>query len=369
MKINEFALEKSHDEHQGATPIDLSRSTAEPYKINEFLDEDECANLGEFALQYGSSNGDEGLRDDIAKLYTKRSSEEILITNGSSEANFIITSALLEAGDEMIYIIPNFMQIIGWAEAIGVIVKTSALIEEQNWALNFNHIRSLITAKTKLISICHPNSPSGAYSNNEAMNELISIATDHDLYIHSDEIFKGTEFDQIEGPSFIDLYGKAVCSSGFSKAFALPGIRIGWVAGPIEIIQKCWNVKDYTTLSPGTLNQHLAKLALMPERRKLIIERNKKILMKNRQLLVDFVRNSDNFSLVLPRAGGIAFVKINMSISSDEFCTAMRENYGVSIVPGSLYGYDKHLRFGLGGDPAKMADGLKFLTEYTETLT
>lgn len=368
MKINEFALEKSHDKHQGATPIDLSRSTAEPFKINEFLNADEYADLGEFALQYGSSNGEKGLRETIAKLYTKRSSDEVLITNGSSEANFVITSALLEAGDEMIYIVPNFLQIIGWAEAIGVTVKASALMEAQNWALDFDHIRSLITPKTKLISICHPNSPSGAFSNNEAMNELITIARDHGLYIHSDEVFKGTEFDQDEGPSFIDLYEKAVCSSGFSKAFALPGLRIGWVAGSLEIIQKCWNVKDYTTLTSSSLNQHLAKLALMPERRKWIIERNKKILMTNRQLLNDFTNQTDDFSLVSPRAGGISFVKINTDLSSDELCDAMRENYGVSIVPGSLYGYDKHLRFGLGGDPAKMATGLQFLAEYMETL-
>lgn len=368
MKINEFALEKSHDQHQGSTPIDLSRSTAEPFKLNQFLNEDECAALGDFSLRYGSSNGDEDLRETIAKLYTDRTADQILITNGSSEANFIITSALLEAGDEMIYIMPNFMQIIGWAEAIGVTVKTSALIEEQNWALDFDHIRSLITHKTKLISICHPNSPSGAFLKTREMNELISIAKDHDLYIHADEIFKGTEFDQDEGLSFIDLYDKALCSSGFSKAFALPGLRIGWVAGPNEIIQKCWNVKDYTTLSPGSLNQHIAKLALIPERRKWIIERNKKILMKNRQLLMDFADKFDGFSLVPPRAGGIAFMKINSSLSSDELCTAMRENYGVSIVPGSLYGYDKHLRFGLGSDPTKMATGLKYLTEYMETL-
>ena len=90
--------------------------------------------------------------------------------------------------------------------------------------------------------------------------------------------------------------------------------------------------------------------------------------MTNRQLLNDFTNQTDDFSLVSPRAGGISFVKINTDLSSDELCDAMRENYGVSIVPGSLYGYDKHLRFGLGGDPAKMATGLQFLAEYMETL-
>ena len=365
MKIEEFTLERIQSLYENTVAYNLSDSGVHPYSLRDLLTPDQQQALLDVELGYGWTNGRPELRDAIAPLYAGRSSDHVMVTNGSAEANFLLVMAVLEPGDELVVFVPNYLQVWGWAWAIGVTVKEVLLREEQGWIPDLDDVRKAVSGRTKMMTICHPNNPTGSLLTRGIMDGLVAIARQHGIYLHADEVYKGAELDGLEPPSFADLYEKAIVTSGLSKAMALPGLRIGWLVGPVQEIYASWQRKDYTSITTGAVSEFVAEIALAPAKRQEILARSRRILASNLTLLTRWIdENRDLFTFVPPRAGGMAFLRYAMPVNSTALIHRLREERGIMLLPGDVYGLDHYLRIGIGAPAEHLQAGLDHLTDF-----
>ena len=365
MKIEQFTLERIQSLYENTVPLNLSDSGVHPMPISDLLSRKEIEELCTLELGYGWTNGEPSLREAISYLYEDRSIDDVIVTNGSAEANFLMVMSLLEPDDEIVMFTPNYLQIWGWARAIGVNVKTVPHREELDWAPDIDDLRACVSAKPRLITICHPNNPTGAVLSPENMRALVDVAQEHGAYLHADEVYKGSELEGEESASFLDMYDKAIVTNGLSKAMALPGLRIGWLAGPAKKIYAAWQRKDYTSITTTTVSEYVAERALRPRVRRKILDRSKSILRENLAVLSDWVAaNADEVSLIPPKAGGMAFVRYHRETNSTEFVHRLREDKGVFLLPGDVYGLDGYFRIGIGAPREHLEPGLERIGEY-----
>lgn len=369
MKIETFELERYQSLWENTVRINLTESGVHPYTIAELLEKEEIEKLLDQRLGYGQTNGSIELREVICKLYEGVNIDNILVTNGSAEANFIAMWSLLEPGDELVLMLPNYMQIHGIARSFGVTVKPFYLREDLDWAPEPGELKKLISKKTKMIAVCNPNNPTGAVLSNEAMQEIVGLAQEADAWVYADEIYRGAELKGDETPSFIGRCDKVVVAAGLSKAYALPGLRLGWLIGPKEVIDNAWHHHDYTSISTGIVSQFTAALVLHPDKRREVLTRSREMLNDNLVQLQNWIGKHDRlFSLVPPKAGGMAFMSYNMDINSSELSTKLRQEKSVFVVAGDWYGMDHYLRIGIGGEKDKLLAGLDLIDETLKDL-
>jgi len=368
MKLQEFTLERIQSLYENVVEYNLSDSGVHPYKLSELLNEQQTKELFELELGYGWTNGRTELRQTIANLYHNRDSDNIMVTNGSAEANFLMVMSILNPGDELIVIVPNYLQIAGWARALGVKVIEVPLIQEQEWLPNLDELASQVSDKTKMLTICHPNNPTGATLPVEQIERLVEFAKQHQIYLHADEVYKGAEFDGIELPSFADLYDKAIVTCGLSKAMAMPGLRLGWLVGPKEEIYATWQSKDYTSITTSSISEYVANIVLQPDFRERVLQRSKDYLIDNLNTLQSWVdENSDWVSFIPPKAGGMAFIKYDLDINSTELVHEFRKELSVFLLPGDVYGLDGYFRVGIGAPAEHLQIGLKRIANFVRT--
>jgi len=325
MEIEIFDLERIQSLYENKVDYNLTETGLHPYTLKELLEKEEIEQLATVRLGYGQTDGDNRLKETIGRLYPGAGPANVLVTNGSAEANFIFTWSNLEPGDELVLMLPNYMQIWGLARSFGINVKPFYLKEELGWGPDIEQLKQQITAETRVIVLCNPNNPTGAVLKEEDVKQIIDIAEQADAWLYVDEIYRGAELSGDETPSFYGRYDKVVVNGGLSKAYGLPGLRIGWMVGPEDIIAKGWAYHDYTTVSTGMLGQWVANRVLQPERRKKILERNRNMLRENIKALTSWIEShKDLFRFIPPRAGGMAFLRYHMDIDSRELATRLR---------------------------------------------
>ena len=365
----EFEMERFQSLYENEVDFNLSDSGVHPLTINDLLNEEEMRHFLNMEIGYGYSQGDPTLRHNISVWYREKNASNILVTNGSAEANFVMAWSLVNPGDEVILMLPNYMQVPGLAKIIGADIKYIYLQEQSDWHLDMNELRSLLTNRTKLISICNPSNPTGAVMSAEEMKELADLARQFDVYVHSDEVYRGSELDGNETKSFNEFYEKTIVTCGLSKSFAHPGLRIGWLVADQALITEMWAHKDYSSICASVLSQAIAKKIMQPETRKQILSRSTKMLSSNLQLFQDWLNSHPGlFSFAPPQAGGMAFVGYQMDINSTELAHKLRTEQSVLIVPGDCYGMDKYLRFGIGSPSDYLSQGLNLVSECIQQL-
>ena len=349
MKFEEFELERNQSLFEHEVDYNLSESGLHPLPLKSILTEDEQQELLETELIYGYTTGTPMLREKIADLYTGADFDNVLATSGSAEANFVAVMTLLEPGDELVYMVPNYLQIRGIARSFGITVKELPLREELGWQWDMKELESMISSKTKMIGVCHPNNPTGSIVSKENMGKIIDIASGNDCWILSDEVYRGAELNGIESPSFYGNYEKTIVNAGLSKAYRLPGLRIGWTVGPKDYIKKAWAFHDYTSISIAYHSDWVASRILDTKRRKQILDGTKQHLNQNMNTLVEWIDTCDGkLSLSPPQAGAIAFVRIKMDIPSQDLTYHIRDNFSVLLTAGKWFGLEGFLRFGYG---------------------
>tara|TARA_Y100000739_G_scaffold86218_1_gene73526 strand:+ start:111 stop:1220 length:1110 start_codon:yes stop_codon:yes gene_type:complete len=349
MKFEEFELERNQSLFEHEVDFNLSESGLHPLPLKSILTENEQSDLLDTELIYGHTNGTPSLREKISKLYNSAKSENILATSGSAEANYVAIMTLLNPGDELIYMVPNYLQIRGIARNIGVNIVELPLREKLGWQWDINELESVISNKTKMIAICHPNNPTGSIVSKENIKKIIDIASKNDCWILSDEVYRGAELNGVESPSFYGSYEKTVVNAGLSKAYRLPGLRIGWTVGPKDYIKKAWAFHDYTSISIAYHSDWVASKILDSKRRKKILDGTKRHLNENLNTLVNWIDTLDGkLSITTPQAGAIAFVKIHLNTTSQDLTYHIRDNYSVLLTAGKWFGLEGFLRFGFG---------------------
>ncbi len=364
MKIEIFKMERMQSLWENVVDYNLSESGVHPLTLRELLSPEELEELTQVELGYTQTNGTPALRENIARLYPNMDPEQIMVTAGSSEANFLLMWSLLEPGDEVVFELPNYMQMWGLARAFGARVKPFWLRPELGWQPDPDELRKQVNGNTRMIILTNPNNPTGSILTEEARKEIIKQAEKVGAWILADEVYRGAELDGQETPSFWGSYDRVLVVSGLSKAYGLPGLRLGWLAGPLEVVKKIWTYHDYTTISVSALTDHLATRVLEPERRQKILKRTREILNHNLPLLEKWLKSFDDlFSYLPPRAGAILFTRYNLPVNSTELVEKILKEKSVLLVPGDHFELDQYLRLGYGSRPEYLQAALERAAE------
>ena len=351
-KFQPFVMERMMSKFEKEVDYNLSESGVHPLTLKELFqdDPDGLAGLLSIEMDYAHANGIPELRKNIAALYPGAGPENVLVTVGAIEANYDILWGLLSAGDEVVVMLPNYMQIWGLAKNLNLDLKTFTLDEKNGWAPDLDGLRKAVTKRTKLIAICNPNNPTGYILKNEEMEAVIETARRAGAWILADEVYAGAErLVDDETPSFYGKYKKVLAVGSLSKAYGLPGLRIGWAVGPAEIIDELWARHEYLTLSATMLSNHLAAYALSPLVRPRLIQRARGFIRRGYPVLEHWMNeHREILSAVPPQAAAIAFVKYRLDIPSTRFVERLREEKKVLIVPGEHFGLDRFVRISYG---------------------
>jgi len=367
MKLERFEMERMQSTYENLVEFNLSESGVRPLTPRELVEDSEgLEGLLDQPLAYTQSNGTIELRRAIATMYPGAGLDHIEVTNGGSEANFITTFNLIEQGDEVVMLVPNYMQTWGLSRAFGGTIREWRLVEDRDagrWRVDLEALERLVSSRTKMIVICNPNNPTGARLTAAELDRIATVADRHGAWILSDEVYRGAELDGQETASMWGRSPRAIITSGLSKAYGLPGLRIGWIAGPPSLIASLWSYHDYVTIAPGALSDRLARVALAPERRARLFERTRGILRRNLPLMEDWLRDAGGFHWIKPEAGAIVYVRYDYPINSTTLVTRLREEKSVLIVPGDHFGMDGYLRLGFGEPPEYNRAGLDRLRD------
>ncbi len=364
MDFEIFDLERIQSLYENTVKYNLTESGIHPFTLKEFLTEKETENLLNIRLGYGQTNGSVELREAICKHYKGADIDNILVTNGSAESNFTFTGSIIQPGDEVVIMLPVYMQIWGIARFLGANVKPFYLKEELDWAPDMDELRKAVTSKTRLICLCNPNNPTGAVLSRDMMEEIVNIADSVGAILHVDEIYRGSELQGEETPTFYGLYDKVIVTMSLSKSYSLPGLRMGWLIGPKDIIANCWAFHDYTSISTNMLSQYVASLIMQPDRRMDVLTRGRGMLKSNLAVFQKWIdSHSDLFHFIPPRAGGIVFVRYNMNINSTELSEKLRLEKSVFFLAGDCFGMDHYFRMGIGGEQKELIEGVELIDE------
>jgi len=305
------------------------------------------------------------LRGRIAALYPGARAENAILTAGCAEANFLVSWLMLEPGDEVVFMLPNYVQIQGLAQAFGATVKPLWLREKLRWAPDLDELPRLITNKTKLVALCNPNNPTGATLSAEACKAICAAAAKVGAYVLADEVYRGAELEGERTPSLWGGYDRLFCTGGLSKAYGLPGLRTGWIIGPPPMIEKLWTYHDYASMAPTMPTERLALLALEPARNARILARTRDIVRRHYPIMRDWAANHEGLlTHIPPRAGAIAWFGYGTGWKSAEMGEELRTKKGVLIVPGDQLGMDFYFRVGFGGDVAVLRKALGRIDEW-----
>ncbi len=367
-------MERLQSTWENRVAWNLSESGVHPLRLDELADT-ETDRLELFAqeLGYPQTNGTAELRQAIAAMYAGATIEHIQVTNGGAEANCISLWHLVQPGDDVIVMVPNYMQAPGLARGLGANVRPWPLAggeAEGRWRPDLEGLEAMVTERTRAILVCNPNNPTGARFTAGELDAICGVAARAGAWVLSDEIYRGAEMaGGEETPSAWGRYERVLVTSGLSKAYGLPGLRIGWVAGPPDTIAALWAVHDYTTIAPGALNDRLARIALAPERRERLLARTRGMIRANYPLVRKWIdRRSTALSHVAPEAGAIVFVRYDHPINSTRLASRLREEQSVLVVPGDHFDMDGYLRIGFGSSPAHLASALERVGELLDAL-
>lgn len=367
MNIPIFELERVQSVYENQVDYNLTESGFHPYKLSEILSDSQLDELNNMVLGYGQTNGSVPLRKAISNMYHGMNQENVLVTNGSSEANYVACHTILKKGDEVIMMVPNYMQIWGIVEEMGCIPKKFHLREENSWAPDLEELRSLITEKTKMIVVCNPNNPTGYILTKDEMSEIVDIASQAACWILSDEVYRGAELDGEISQSFVGMYDKVIVNGGLSKAYALPGLRMGWLLGPADIIYDSWSYHDYTSITAGIISNYISEIVLQTEKRMTILNRNRAMLRENLSAVKDWLSQyGDLFEYHDPKGGGMLFIKYKLDINSSDMADWLRKEKSVFILAGDCFGMDRYFRIGIGAEKQYLLRGLDKIKEALE---
>ncbi|HSK44842.1 MAG TPA: aminotransferase class I/II-fold pyridoxal phosphate-dependent enzyme [Candidatus Binatia bacterium] len=360
MNFQNFDLEYFQSQFERTVEINLADSSVKCANVSDLLTGEDARPLLELPLYYPEVNGTTVLRERIAALYPNASAANVLVTVGAAQANWMVCSALLERGDEVIVVSPGYRQVWGLAKNMGCRVKESQLRQENNWRLDVDELESLATPKTKLISIVNPNNPTGSILSHEEMARIVSICRKTGAWLHADEVYRGTELAADETQSFWGMYERVICINSLSKAYGLAGLRIGWAVASQEMVEELWRRHEYAVIAAAGPSMKLAEVALQGEKRKMLLDRQKKLSREGHAVLENWVRAQEGrFRVSKAVATSIAFVGYNFDMPSAELADHIRRRASVLVAPGGYMGTENHLRITVGYEPEKVKTALE----------
>ena len=361
MKIEPFEMERAQQLYENTVEYNLSQSCIWPLRTDELLPRDELAELTAKRLFYSEGMGSDLLRERIALFYDNATGANVVVTNGGSEANHITLWGLAEEDARVACMIPNYLQHWGLARAFAERVDPFHLVESADrsrWELDLDSLVGAVMPETGLIIVTNPNNPTGAVLNEAELEAVIEAARSADAWLVFDEIYRGAEVEGDTAPSAWGSYDKLIVTSGLSKSFAMPGLRVGWIVAPEPTIKHLSWYRDYTSLTPNMLSDRLARIAMEPTKRDEILDRSKSIVRAQLPRLVEWVESHHELNMIPPVAAAIGAVGYDLPIESTELFEKLVREQSVLITPGSHFGIGDYIRVGYGYDIERTIQGL-----------
>lgn len=366
MKVETFALERWMSTWEVKVDYDIAESGIYPTTVNELLGllptaerDQTLAYLLDLRLGYTEARGTQRLRETIAATYERVSPDEVLVTTGAIEANYLLFNSLLDAGDRVVAVYPAYQQLYAVAKAIGCDVALWKLNEEDGFRFDLDELERLATPETKLIVVNTPHNPTGAILSAADLERIYGLAEAVGAYVLADEAYRWLDLPGGAplAPPMRDLGTAAISVGTLSKPFGLPGLRIGWITATEEIVRRCWGTRDHISLAPARLSDALADVALRSRER--IVARNHGIVAANLAAADRwFAEHADLVSWTRPRAGLLALMRYDLAIPSLDLSNKLAAEYSVMLAPGSTFGFEGHLRIGIGQTPRVFEEGL-----------
>jgi len=361
MRIPNFEMERMQSTWENLVEYDMSESGVRPVTLRELvefgLDLDAALDI---PLGYSQSNGTIPLRELLGAIYPGATVEHVEVTNGTSEANYLLALGLLEPGDEMAMEVPNYMQLWGVPQSLQAPVRTFRLRPECGWEPDWDEFERAVTPRTKLLYLSNPNNPSGAILSDAAMRRIVDRCEQTNTWLLSDEVYLGAELEGPRTKSFWGMSEKVIVTSGLSKAYGIPGVRIGWIVGPPAVVETTWSQHDYITIGPNKLSDMVARVAVTAENREKLYARTRTVLNANLPIIEGW---ANGFGGLLefnrPKAGAMTLVKYRAEMPSLDLCERIRAAQSTLVVPGIHVGLEGYLRLWYGGKPEYVTEGLR----------
>jgi len=361
MRIETFEMERMQSTWENLVDYDMSESGVRPLTLREltamgfdleaFLDQ---------PLGYSQSNGTIELRERIAALYPGTGVDGVEVTNGTSEANYLVALSQVRPGDVVAMQVPNYMQMWGVARSLGAEVKTFRLRTEASWEPDWEEFEAAVTPRTRLLYLSNPNNPTGSVLSDASMRRIAAHCEQTGTWLLSDEVYLGAEITAPRTRSFWGMGDRVIVTSGLSKAYGIPGVRIGWIVGPEGLVADCWSQHDYITIGPNKMSDRIARVAVEAANRDRCYARTRDILRHNLPIARAWAAGfADRLSWTEPAAGAIGLMKYASDTPSLTIAERIRTRQNTLIVPGTHVGIEGHLRIWLGGTEDYLREGLR----------
>lgn len=297
--------------------------------------------------------------------------DDVLITAGAAEANYLVMRQLLEAGDEVIVEQPGWPQPWPVCEAIGAIIKPWKRREERGWSLDLGELAELISQQTRLIFLTNPNNPTGQVMREGELREVCRIAEQVGAYVLVDEVYGGLEWTTPRTASVAGLYERGISTGSVSKALGLQGLRTGWlICRDPKLVWETIVLREDSSEIMNVLGEVIAEVALREGRYQAAMARARAEGLGNLNLLDQFISARPELSWQRPQAGLIGLVRLELDMNGDAFAKhLLADPYRTFVIPGSAYGCPQHIRLGVGGgEAARIEEGLERLLWFLDEL-
>lgn len=372
MKIRDFGVEMWMNAYENDCTYNLAETCVKSLTVEELIElagrgDDVWHDIRSMQLTYGAIEGSERLRKGICGIYVTMDVPNITITHGAIGANDLVLNAIVEPGDHVISVLPTYQQLYSIPESLGAEVSICELRPENGFLPDLDEMRAFAAKGAKLICVNNPNNPSGAVMDRAFMEEIVEIARSCDAWLLCDEAYRGLNhapYGENFSPGMADLYEKGVSVGSFSKTYSLAGLRLGWVAGPQEFIERISRRRDYNTISCGMIDDYFATMAM--EHREALLRRNLKIVEDNAAVLDAWVQGEPRISYVKPQGGTTAFLRYDADVDSVTFCKRLLDEKSVLLLPGSAMDVEGWVRIGYcyAEDTSQLQKGLDLVSEF-----
>ena len=353
MVFKRMELEDWFDSYQFEFDYDIGESGIKYFSFHD-LDID----LSKVELRYGHHKGAPELRELIASGFPGLSSSQVAVTNGSSESIFSVVASLVGTKDHVIVEAPNYPSLYEVPYSLERDVSLYFLEYEEDFKLNLEKLTREIKPNTKLISLTHPNNPTGSTITETQLKDLVSLVEAKGLYLLMDETYRDLSFDA-SLPLAATLSPRVISVSSLSKAYGVPGIRMGWIAADETIIDSVRAVREQITICNSAISEKIA--FSIYEKKEEFIHKAKEILLGNLDIVKDWIETRKDVEWIVPSGGVVGFPRLIGNDSSEGLCRLLIEKYRTFVVPGYCFKMPRHFRLGFGGDKEEVVNGLNRL--------
>lgn len=376
MPMETFELERWMTSWELDVDFDIAESGMLPLSLQEVLDllpadvaRDTEQHIQQTPLGYSEARGSARLRTALAATFARATPDDILVTTGAIEANYLLFTTLLSPGDHVVAVSPAYQQLHSVPQALGAEVTLWDVRTPDGFRYDLDKLESLLRPDTRLIVINAPHNPTGAMLDESDLRRIVELADRSNAWILSDEAYRWLEHPggRPLPPPLHDFSERAISVGTMSKSFGLPGLRLGWFAANEPLAREAWALRDYVSLSPAKLSDAVASAVI--EHRDQILARNGEIIEANLACARTwFASHPDLASWTEPLAGLLAMMRYTADVKSMELANGLAQDVRVMLAPGSTFGLEGYLRIGIGQRPDIFAEGLERTATYLAQL-